>query len=262
MPEEPGVRELAHGQVQLYLVVGDVESAAELGDVLRDEGRGPVRHERDADVSARDDLFRELAHDLTQLHREQGTADGAHDLPGVGDHALHLLRCLLREDAGERIRDAEGDGFGELAPEGHRLACPLRPADQEGRTGELRHRGDLVEPEGGDVEGLVECSALGGRDRVGAVGRERARLLQCHVPVDAAIGVADGVLQTAEQLLDAGGIVRQTRDTGEPARVDGGIAGKELPEHPGELVLRLGSGIVGHRDASFVWSGFQACHLR
>ena len=126
VPEQARVRELADGEVELDLVGRDVEPVAEARDVLRDERGLAVRQQGDADVAAGDDLVRELADDLAELHREQGAADGAHHLAGVLQHRLHLLRRLLGEHAGERVGDAEGDRLGELRPERHGLPSPTR----------------------------------------------------------------------------------------------------------------------------------------
>ena len=95
VPEQPRVGELAHREVDLHLVDGDVEALAERGDVLRQERRLLLVEQRDADVAARDDLGGELADDLAELHGEQGAADAAHQRPGVGEHAAHLLGRLL-----------------------------------------------------------------------------------------------------------------------------------------------------------------------
>ena len=58
VPEQARVRELAHREVQRELVVGDLEVAAEVREVLREDRRVAVGHERDADVAAADDLLR------------------------------------------------------------------------------------------------------------------------------------------------------------------------------------------------------------
>ena len=104
----------------------------------------------------------ELADDLAELHREQRAADGAHELAGALASMPRIssgacsLSTLVRASA-----MLSGDRLGELRPDRHGLPSThcLR-GDQRGVDGELADRGDLVEPEGRDVERLVELRAL------------------------------------------------------------------------------------------------------
>ena len=164
VPEQPRVGELAHGEVEPHLVDRDVEPGAEGVHVLGDEGRLAVFavEQRDADVAARDDLVGELADHLAELHREQGAADVAHELAGVAHHAAELLGRLLLEHAGERVGDRGGDRFGELGPDRHGRLGPAGAGEQRGFDGELGDAGRLVEPEGGDVERLLQRGPLRG----------------------------------------------------------------------------------------------------
>ena len=93
--EQARVRELARGDVQRELVVGDLEVAAEVGEVLGQDRGLAVGHDRDADIPAADDLLREVADDLAELRREQRSADRAHEAARALHEALHLLRRLL-----------------------------------------------------------------------------------------------------------------------------------------------------------------------
>ena len=105
--EEARVGEFAHRQVEPDLLDGNVEAGAEAVDVLRDECRLPglAVEQRDADIASGDDLARELADDLPELHGEQGAADVAHELARVAEHPTQLLGGLLLEHAAQRVRD-------------------------------------------------------------------------------------------------------------------------------------------------------------
>ena len=56
VPEQACVRQLARREVQRELIVGDLEVAPEVGEVLRQDRRDGVGHDGDADVAARDDF--------------------------------------------------------------------------------------------------------------------------------------------------------------------------------------------------------------
>ena len=93
--EQARVREFARRDVQRELVIGDLEVAAEVGEVLGQDRRVAVGHERDADIAAADDLLREVADDLAELGGEQRAADGAHEAARALHEALHLFGRLL-----------------------------------------------------------------------------------------------------------------------------------------------------------------------
>jgi hypothetical protein len=241
-----GGRELAHREVDLHLVVGDVEPRAERLDVLGEERRLLVVEERDAHVAAGDHLGGQLPDHLAELHGEERAAEVPHHAAGARDHAAHLLRGVLLEDLGEGVGDAQRDGLGELRPHRHRELGPLGAGDEARGHRELADVGDLVEPERGDVERLVEGSGGGGGD-LRLLGRgELAGALAGHLPVDAVARVAERALQLREQLADHLRILREARGAGQLLGVDLPVAAQESGEHPAELVLGIGRGLVGH----------------
>ena len=77
--EQSRVGELPHRDVERELVVGDLEVATEVREVLRQDRGDAVGHDRDADIPAADDLLREVADDLAELRGEERSADRAHE---------------------------------------------------------------------------------------------------------------------------------------------------------------------------------------
>ena len=239
--EQARVRELAHREVELHLVDGDVEAGAEAEHVLREDRRSAVRgvEQGNPDVAAGDYLARELADDLPQLHGEQGAADVAHHAAHAGDHPVHLLGLrvggALLENLHERVGYRVGHRLGELRPHRHGRGDPLLAADQPRFGAELRDRRDLVEPQGCHVQSLLELRALGGQRNDGAPGRDALRLFEGEPPVDAVAAGVDRVLQLGHELGDHGRVVGQPRGSRELRRVDVAVALEELAQHLAEL---------------------------
>lgn len=248
MLEQPRVGEFAHREVELHLVGGDVEPGPEGDHVLRyDRGLLPVE-QRDADVAARDDLARELADHLPELHREERAADVAHHAGRALDHVVEfgVVWSVLAQHMGERVGDRAGDGFGELGPQGHGRGDPFMPAHELGFAREFGDRGDLVKPQGCHVQRLLEGGALGGQAHHGRAGRDALRLLEGEPPVDAVAAVLQGVLQLADELRDHLRVVRQPGGARESGRVDVRVARQEVAQHVTELVLGVLPGILSH----------------
>lgn len=244
--EQARVRELADRQVDPDLVDGDVEALGEGGDVLRHQGGLLVVEERDPDVAAGHDLGRELPDDLSELHREQGAADAPHDATGTAEHAPELLGRLLVDDLGEGVGDARRDGLGDLAPDRHRRGRPLLARHEARRRGELGDRGDVVQPQCGDLERLRQRGARRRVDALAALASDRDRALRGSREVDAVAAAPDGVLQLPHQPGDEGRVVREPRGARELGRIDVGTAGEEAAQHLLELVVRLPLRIISH----------------
>ena len=236
-PPRRGGRARPHREVQLDLVVGDVEAGAELGGVLGQDRSPTVVEERDADVAARDDLGGELADHLAELHREERPADATHHAARARDHRAHLFGSLLGHHAGERIGDRRRDRLGELRPDRHGRRDPGAAGEQLGRLRERREVDRLVEPEGRDLECLVEsCPFVGGY-----LGLRRRcalfALAEGHAPVDAVAAPVHRLLQLAEQRGETRRVVGQARGAGKARRIDAARAREELAEHLTELVF-------------------------
>ena len=161
--EQARVGELADGGVQRELVVGDLEVATEVGEVLRQDRGHAVGHDRDADIAAADDLLREVADDLAELRGEERSADGAHQAARALDETLHVVGRLLAERGGQRVGDARRDRLGELLPERQRRLDPPAAGHRLRRSRELRDRRGLAQPQRRERERLVEVGALAGR---------------------------------------------------------------------------------------------------
>ena len=250
VPEQPGVRELAHREVQLDLVVGDVEAGAELGGVLGQDRGTTVVEERDADVAARDDLGGELADHLAELHREERPADAPHHAARARDHRAHLFGRLLGHHAGERVGDRRRDRLGELRPDRHGRRDPGAAGEQLGGLRQRREVDRLVEPQGSDLECLVESCPLVGGD----LGLRRRRALfalaEGDAPVDAVVGVVHRLLQLGEERGQRGRVVGQPGGAREARGIDSARARKQLAEHLAELVFGVGLAglvaLIGH----------------
>ncbi len=246
--EESGVGELAHGKVELNLVDGNVEAGTEGRNVLRDQGGLLVVEEGDAHVATGNDLGGKLAHNLAELHGEQGSTHVAHELARALHHFAHFLGSVLLEHVGEGVGDRRGYRFGKLGPHRHGGDDPFRTAHQARSCGELGQVGDLVEPQGRDVEGLLELRALGGQRHHGGARGETLRLLEGEAPVDAVFTRLHGVLQLSHQLRHHFRIVGESRGARKLRRIDVGIAREELAQHVSELVARVLPRIISHTN--------------
>jgi hypothetical protein len=242
VPEQPGVRQFAHREIELHLVVAEVEPLAEGRHVLRHERRAILVEQGDADIAARYDLPRQLTDDLTELHGEERPADVAHHLAGTGHHRAHLFGRLIGHDARESVGDARGHGLGHLRPHGHGVLGPLRPRHEDGLLREGRDDRRLVEPEGGYVEGLLEGVSLGGGRGDTALRGDGDGLIGGGLPVDTAARCRlHGVLQLADEGLQRGRVVGQSGGSRELAGVDRPVAGQEFAKH----LLKFVFGLLG-----------------
>ena len=226
VPEQARVRELARGEVERQLIVGDLEVAPEVGEVLRQDRRDAVGHERDADIPARDHLERESTDHAAQLCGEHRPADAAHERAGAGDELAHLFGGLLVEHRGERPRDRVGDRLGEFLPHRQGLLDPLPAGDRHGRRGEVGDRRRLAQPQGREGECLVELGAVARGDAETVAVGEVQRLGLRTAPVDAfgrtARGGAlrEGRLHLPHDLLQHRGIDAHAREPFELRGVD------------------------------------------
>jgi hypothetical protein len=174
----------------------------------------------------------------SELQREQGSAERAHQLPGVGDHALELVRNLLVEGRRERVGDGGGDRLGELGPHRQRQACPVGPSDERRLRGELRDGGGLVEPERRDVERLTQLLELGGAAAHRPLGGDAPRLVASERPVDAVAAGVHGLLQLTHQARDHERVGGQACRPRELRRVEVALPRQETTQQLTELVVR------------------------
>ena len=248
VPEEPRVGEFAGREVEGELVVGDVEVAAEVGEVLRQDRRDPVGHHRDPDVAAGDDLEREAADHAAELRGEHRPADAAHERARARDELLHLLGRLLVEHRGESAGDRVGDRLGELLPHRQRLLDPLAAGDRERGCGELGDRRRLAQPQSRQGECLIELGAVAGGDAEPVAIGEVQRLRLRRAPVDAVPGAArtlalrEGGLHLPHDLLQHRGVDAHAGESLELRRVDSRAAGtsrapEQVPQELLEFVL-------------------------
>jgi hypothetical protein len=123
----------------------------------------------------------------------------------------------------------------ELGPDGHRRVGPPGAGEQHGFGGEAADVGGFVEPERGDVQGLFDRGAFGGRGGHGGASGECAGLLCREAPVDAVAAVLQGVLQLPDEALHHLGVVGQAGRARQFGRVEVGVAGEEVAQHVAEL---------------------------
>ena len=260
VPEQPGVRQFAHRQVDAHLVEGDVEAGAEGVDVLRHDDRLALVAvaEGNADVAARDHLGGELPDDLAELHREQRAAHVAQQLRRVGtEHPGRVVGEGFVEHLRQGVRDRGRDRLGELRPHRHRRLGPAGAVQQHRLLGEAGDVGGLVEPQRGDVQCGLERGALVGGAGNRAPRRERRRLLESQIPVDAVGRVGQRVLQLADQSGDERRIGGEARGARELRGVHVSVAGEELAQHFAEVVVvgrfRLIPRIIRHANYANRW---------
>ena len=235
--EQPCVRELAGGRVQGELVVGDLEVAPEVGEVLGEDRGLAVGHQRDADIAAAHDLFGEVADDLAELRREQRAADRAHEAPGSLHETLHVFGGLFAQGRRQSIGDTRRDRCGELLP--HREGGLDPGAAREGhrRSGQLRDRGRLAQPQGGQRERLIQVGALAGRDPESLLVGDVECLALRHLPRDAAlVGVLERALQLPHDRLHHGRVDVHTREARELLGVE---VARGTPEKPADELLEV-----------------------
>ncbi|CAH0273162.1 hypothetical protein SRABI128_03447 [Microbacterium sp. Bi128] len=238
MPEQARVGQLASGEIQRQLVLGDLEVAAEVGEVLRQDRRVTVGHDGDADIPAADDLGGEATDDVAELRGEERAADRAHQASGARDHLLHVVRGLLTESVGERVRDAGGDGFGQLLPDRERGGHPRAARHDLGGMGEVGDRRRLAQPQGGERERLIQVGALTRRDAEAVLVGDVEGLPLGEAPVDAVLRPREGALQLIHDRLHHRRVdlhPGQARELfGIQAR---GVAGHQAPHELLELLL-------------------------
>jgi hypothetical protein len=126
-------------EIQRELVVGHVQVAGEVGEVLRQDRRDAVGHDGNADIAAGHHLLRQASDDAAELSGEQRTAHASHERARSGDELSHLLRGLLVDRRRQRPRDRVGDGLGELLPDRKRRLDPLSAGHglRRGRRSEI-----------------------------------------------------------------------------------------------------------------------------
>ena len=185
--EQARVREFACREIQRELVVGHVEIASEVREVLRKDRGHPVGHDGDADVAPGDDLERETPDHTAELGGEQRAADAAHERAGTRHQLTHLLGGLLVDRGCERAGDRVRDGLRELLPDGQRRLDPLPARHRDGRGRELGDRRGLAQPQRGEGERLVELGPICRRDAESVLVRKVQSLGLRGRPVDAAV---------------------------------------------------------------------------
>nr|BFF11912.1 hypothetical protein GCM10025699_32150 [Microbacterium flavescens] len=242
--EQARVRQLARGDVQRELVVGHLEVAPEVREVLGEDGRLAVGHQRDADVAAAHDLLREVSHDLAQLRREERAADRPHEASGPLDEALHVVGGVLAECSGERVGDAGRHRLGELLPDRQGRLDPAAAGERLRLVGELRDRGRLAQPQGGQGERLVEVGALAGGDAEAVLIGDVQRLALGELPRDAGLAATrERTLEVPHHGLHHGGVDVHPRQRGELFGVElAGSAAEQLADQV--LELFLGTAVV------------------
>ncbi len=218
------MRQFANGEVEVHLVDRDVEVGPEGQRVLRNQRGLLLVEQRNADITARHHLGRQLPDDLAELHGEQRTADVLHEFRGVAEHPAHLFRRLVTQYICQRVRNGCRHRLRELLPHRHGRRHPLGAAHEARLGTEAGHVGGLVEPERRDVEGLLERRPLGGQGDDGGAAGDGLRLFEREAPVDAFAARLERALQLLHEARDQLGVVREPCGARQLRRVDVGVA--------------------------------------
>ena len=186
--KQPGVRRFPNGKVQPDFLGRHVQAFAEGRHVGRKQGHGSGG-ERQPDVGGADDLLGKGADRLAQLDTEHRAAHVRQHGGGTAHHGLHLLGHLRGDGVGECLGNADRHGLGELAPGIHGGFNPFgaRPgAAQRGDGGEV---GGGVQPQPGQVQGLIHLAGRRGPGRgIAACRCHPACVVLGQLPVHRAVG--------------------------------------------------------------------------